>query len=233
MLSKPLLIVTMVLAPRLVRSSIDLFLALVLVHALCEDEVPVLLDVGHQAPLLEDAGHRGRQGWERQGDALGPVDDLAAGEVQLEVVPLVDAVRVHDDGGEADVNAVPVEDAGEGLREHRARPAHLDHDGGVLAGTPLPEVPAADDEVPRLGVGCEVRAGVLQRMFRELGQVRAQVVVPPRGDEVRGDVVPELPRAPHQATSRGSVITPYIAVAAAVAGLARYVKAIGLPIRPT
>src|SRR3989304_3322840 len=67
MLSKPLLIVTMALAPRFVRSSIDLFLALVLVRSLREDEVPVLLDVGHKAPLLEDAGHRGREGRGGQG----------------------------------------------------------------------------------------------------------------------------------------------------------------------
>src|SRR3972149_2698728 len=158
------------------------------------DQGPVVLDVPPEPPLFQDPRHDGREGWEREVDPLRAVVDDSLLEVDVQVVPLVDPVCVHDDRGEPDVDRVPVEDPREGLRE----------DG------------------PR----------VLEDVLRELGQVRAQVIVSSRGDEVRRDVVPELPGPAHRHTSRGSVMTPYIAVAAAVAGGARYGNARGVPLRP-
>src|SRR3970282_1859438 len=69
-------------------------------------------------------------------------------EVEVELVAVVDPVRVHDDRGQSDVDAVPVEDAGERLREDRPRPRDFDDQGRMLPGRALPEVPPADDEVP-------------------------------------------------------------------------------------
>src|SRR3990172_3079493 len=197
------------------------------------DEVTVVLDVLHEPPLFQDPRHDGREGWEREVDPLRAVVDDSLLEVDVQVVPLVDPVCVHDDRGEPDVDRVPVEDPREGLREHGPRARELDDHGRVLPRGALPEVPAPDDDVPRLPPRGEVGPRVLEDVLRELGQVRAQVIVSSRGDEVRRDVVPELPGPAHRHTSRGSVMTPYIAVAAAVAGDARYGNARGFPIRPT
>src|SRR3972149_3552148 len=176
-------------------------------------EVAVPLDVLDEPALLQDSRHHRRKGRELQLDLLRPVVDAPPLEVDVELVAVVDPVRVHDDRGQSDVDAVPVEDAGERLREDRPRPRDLDDQGRMLPGRALPEVPPADDEVPRPHLLRALLPGVLEDVLRELGQVRPQVVVPPRGDQVRGDVVPELPRAARHTTSRGSVITPQMVVA--------------------
>src|SRR3990172_8082453 len=78
-----------------------------------EHEVAVVLDVLHEAALLEDPGHHARQGRERERDPLRPVAHDPLLQVDVEVVPFVDQVRVDDDRGDPDVDAVPVEDARE------------------------------------------------------------------------------------------------------------------------
>src|SRR3989337_1823511 len=169
-------------------------------------EVAVPLDVLDEPALLQDSRHHRRKGRELQLDLPRPVGDNPPPEVDVELVAVVDPVRVHDDRGQSDVDAVPVEDAGERLREDRPRPRDLDDQGRMLPGRALPEVPPADDEVPLLHLLRELLPRVLEDVRKEFAEVRPQVVVPPRGDQVRGDVVPELPPAARHTTSPRSLI---------------------------
>ena len=60
-------------------------------------------------------------------------------------------------------------------------------------------------------------------MFCQLGQVTPEVSIAPGYDMIGGNAIGELEGSPfeHYSTSLGSVISPLIAVAAAVAGLPR------------
>src|SRR3989304_2733437 len=82
-------------------------------------EVAVPLDVLDELALLQDSRHRRRKGRELQLDLLRPVVDNPPLEVDVVPVAVFDPVRVHDDRGQSDVDAVPVEDAGERLPADR------------------------------------------------------------------------------------------------------------------
>src|SRR5262249_39095760 len=136
-----------------------------------------------------------------------------------------DAVGVRLDGGEADVDGVAEEDAGERAGQHRLDAEGLEHAGGVLAGRPAAEVPAADHEVARLDPPGEVGVEVFQAVRGQGGDVLGQEAVAPAGDVVRADVVAEpMDRAGllhGPSTWRGSTIRPATAAAATATGEAR------------
>src|ERR1700737_3319758 len=75
-----------------------------------------LVEVGHQAPRLDDVAHELGERHRRGGDVLGDVADPAGGQVDLDLVALLG--NLHDlpalDDREPDVDRVPEEDPGEG-----------------------------------------------------------------------------------------------------------------------
>src|SRR3990170_4459649 len=154
--------------------------------------------------------------------------DLSRGRVQLQVVPLLDALGgVRLEERQPQVDRVPVEDPGEGFGDHRRHADRLDRDGGVLPRRPAAEVPESDQHVADPDLLGEFGLRVLQAVLAQLLGIRGDQVAG-RNDLVGVHVVAELPRFAVQvhasvslATSSGWVILPVTAVAAATAGLAR------------
>src|SRR6266704_1186045 len=108
-----------------------------------------LVQVGHQAPCLDDVAHEVGEGHRRGGDVLAEVADRPGGQVDLDLVALLafvdDLPALHD--RQADVDRVAEEDPREGRGDDAGDPAGPDGDGGVLPGGAGPEVLAGHDDV--------------------------------------------------------------------------------------
>ena len=103
----------------------------------------------HQAAVGDDLLDKGREGFGLEGLAGGLVGDDAGVEVHMDLVACGDGVggfgALHD--GQADVDAVAVEDAGKALGDDHRDAGGLDGQRGVLTGGAAAEVPAADHDV--------------------------------------------------------------------------------------
>src|SRR4030042_3082926 len=69
-------------------------------------------------------------------------------------------------------------------------------------------------------------------MLCQLREIASEVKEPPWNNVVGGNIVAKFKGSSSHRNSRGSAISPVMAVAAGVTGLPRYIKELGLPIRP-
>src|SRR2546422_6897856 len=165
--------------------------------------------------------------------------NLTSGEVELDHVARLHTVPQTRalDHGESEVDRVPEEDARERVREDRGDAQRLQCDRRLLPARAAAEVGSRDDHVPGLDVLRPCRVDGLECVLREHLRVgRPQVLA--CDDVVGRDVVTKRPHAALESglhdryAFRGSVISPWIADAVTVQGLARYTCAVGEPIRP-
>src|SRR3989441_1651807 len=198
----------------------------------------ILLQLRDETSRLQDLEHVRRERCEFQHHA-GRNPDVTAGEVELDHV-----ARLHTftqagalDHWEPEVVGVPEEDARESGRENRGDAEGLQSDRCLLPARAAAEVRSRDDHVPGPDVPRPRRVDGLEGVLREHLRIRGPQVL--ACDDVVGrDVVAERPHAALEAglhdryAFRGSVISPWIADAVTVHGLARYTCAVGEPIRP-
>src|SRR6266550_4016310 len=199
----------------------------------------LLVQVGHQAPRLDDVTHEVGEGHRRGGDALREVADRPGGQVDLDLVALLahvhDLPALHD--RQPDVDRVAEEDPGERRGDDAGDPAGPDGDGGVLPGGAGPEVLAGHDDVALPDPHGERGVEVLEAVLRQLRGVGG-VEVAGRDDDVGVHVGAEAVDLPSQRahtsapTFSGWVIRPVMAVAAATAGFASQTSASRWPMRP-
>ena len=136
---------------------------------------------------------------------------------------------------EPDVDSIAVEDTREALCNDERDPARLNGYRSVLARGTAPEIQPCGDDVALFNTCSEGLVEVLHAVSGELRRL-ARIEVPRGYDNVCIDVVAvfyHITRIFHAITSHGEVILPVSALAAAVAGLARYTSDFGWPIRPT
>ena len=122
--------------------------------------------------------------------AVGLVGDDAGIKVYLNGVPCLDGIHslraFHD--GQADVDAVAVEDAGKALGNDHRDAGGLDAQGSVLTGGAAAEVPAAHHDVTVLHVLDEILVDVLHAVAGQLLGVLG-VQVAGRDDDIGIHVV--------------------------------------------
>src|SRR5262249_10544905 len=131
--------------------------------------------------------------------------------------------------GQAEVERVAVEEAGERLGDQRRHAEVLERGGRLLARGAGAEGAAADHDVARLHAARGLGQHGLEAVHRDL--VDSEFHVAPRRDHVGVDVVAQDP-GPHCSSSRGSQMRPATAVAATVYGEARYTWDDAAPMRP-
>ena len=139
----------------------------------------------HQAAGGDDVLDKGREGLGVEHLAVGLVGDDAGIKVYLNGVPCLDGVHslraLHD--GQADVDAVAVEDAGKAFGNDHRNAGSLDAQGCVLAGGAAAKVPAAHHDIAGLHPVHKVLVDILHAVAGKLlGVLRVQVAC--RDDDI-------------------------------------------------
>ena len=184
---------------------------------------------------MEPEHHAGN--FNRDGPIPGGVAKHLRLNVQLQSVAFLDGVGIGNDAQEPQVDGVAKEDSGKGLGDDGLQAGVLERYRSRLARAAAAEVVARHHEVPGAHSLSKLRTVFDKAGLGQLLGVGGDVVAS-GSDQVRVDVVPKLPvhRIGNlvQATYLlGSVMMPVRAEAAAVAGLARNILAVGLPMRPS
>src|SRR4051812_11234266 len=171
----------------------------------------LFLEVRQQAAVPDDAHEERRHRLARKRLTAGAVLHLAALQMHFELVTLVDSPGLcANDGRQAKIDGVAVEQAGERLGDQSGYAQMLERFGRLLARGAGAEVAACDEDVSRLHLSRKGGRHRLQAMARDL--LDAELHVAPGRDEVRVDVVAEDPGL-HASMSLGSAMCPATAEA--------------------